>query len=118
MLFPSVEILTPRLPIASVPWSLIAQCDWRLAIIDELGTILIGPEAAPGQATTCSSAPCIDPAFAAVGGPTSSSISWSASTFAGNPSQAWAADFFDGEFGTGDKNFDLPVRAVRAGSCN
>lgn len=60
-------------------------------------------------------APCIDPIF----GPTASSIYWSASAFAGNPDNAWDANFDTGSvrnfFG---KTFDSYVRAVRAGSCN
>lgn len=58
------------------------SCDWKLPKISELQTILIGPHAAPGQATTCSATPCIDPDFAAVGGPTGSSGYWSADTSA------------------------------------
>ncbi len=95
-----------------------AHCDWRLPIIGELRTILVGPYAAPGQATTCSAAPCIDPGFAAVGGPTGSSIYWSASTDAGAPDRAWSAYFGNGlVFERNKTNFNH-VRAVRAGSCN
>jgi hypothetical protein len=72
------------------------HCDWRLPIIGELRTILIGPKAAPGQATTCPAAPCIDPGFAAVGGPTASSFHWSASTDARFPAFAWLASFASG----------------------
>ena len=88
-----------------------------LPIIDELGTILIGPNAAPGQATTCSATPCIDPGFAAVGGPTAP-FYWSASSVAGFPSFAWLADFNDGDVAVSSKAFDGSVRAVRAGSCH
>ena len=97
------------------------HCDWALPKISELQTILIGPEAAPGQSTTCSSAPCIDPDFAAIGGPTASSRYWSGSTFAGlpsNPGNAWAATFNFGTVASVTKSADRLVRAVRAGSCN
>jgi hypothetical protein len=94
------------------------RCDWRLPEISEFQTILIGPEAAPGQASTCSAAPCIDPDFAAVGGPTASSFSWSASPFAGDPANAWGAYFDHGNVNDFGKTFDYYVRAVRAGSCH
>jgi len=94
------------------------HCDWRLPNIVELRTILIGPDAAPGQAPTCSAAPCIDPGFAAVGGPTASFVDWSASTSAGSPGFAWGASFSDGVVVINSKPFANCVRAVRAGSCN
>jgi len=96
------------------------HCDWELPKISELQTILIGPEAAPGQATTCSPAqrPCIDPGFAMIGGPTASSFYWSASELAGNPLGAWLGLFDGGGVGPGSKSgVDAFVRAVRAGSC-
>jgi hypothetical protein len=91
---------------------------WRLPTIGELRTILIGPEAAPGQAKTCPAAPCIDPGLAAVGGPTAPSNYWSASAYAGGPGGAWFAYF---RFGTVDgsrKTRGFYVRAVRTGSCD
>ena len=94
------------------------RCDWQLPEISELQTILIGPNAAPGQATTCSASPCIDPDFAAVGGPTASSLYWSASTYAGNPAYAWYASFSNGYVGNSLKAYDTSVRAVRVGSCD
>jgi hypothetical protein len=59
------------------------HCDWRLPQIADLQTILIGPDAAPGQDANCSAAPCIDPEFAAVGGPTASSDYWSVTEASG-----------------------------------
>jgi len=94
------------------------DCDWQLPRISELQTTLIGPYAASGQAPTCSTAQCIDPRFAAVGGPTASSLYWSASTNAVNPAYAWNAFFLDGFVGNffNLKTNDLYARAVRAGS--
>jgi hypothetical protein len=95
------------------------QCDWRLPIIGELRTIMIGPHAAPGQASTCSAAPCIDPALAAVDGPTATGVGyWSASTNTTGVGGAWRASFYLGSgVGSGLKTFPAYVRAVRAGSC-
>ncbi len=110
------------------------HCDWRLPVISELQGIMVGPgvtsvaDAAPadpvsgtnptGQATTCSVAPCTDPAFAAVGGRTASSAYWSASSNVAFPYQAWVASYFKGSVSdfSGKPRFFF-VRAVRAGSC-
>jgi len=92
------------------------HCDWRLPVITELTTILVGSGAAQGQSSTC--LPCIDPDFAAVGGPTASSGYWSASSNATSPSLAWFTFFSDGNVFGSNKANDRFVRAVRAGSCN
>jgi hypothetical protein len=98
---------------------LAGHCDWELPEISELQTILIGLNAAPGQATICSSAPCIDPGFAAIGGPTASWLHWSAFSLAGTPNYAWYAFFGSGGgVGITAKISDISVRAVRTGSCH
>jgi hypothetical protein len=95
------------------------NCDWRLPAIGELRTILIGPDAAPGQATTCTGGPpCIDPDFAAVGGPTASSLYWSASATAGFPNGALIAHFNFGTVGNASMQSGFWVRADRTGSRN
>jgi hypothetical protein len=110
------------------------RCDWRLPVVSELQSILVGPDVTfsstnvdpadsamgtnpTGQSSTCGSAPCIDPLFAAIGGPTASSSYWSASTFVPNPFLAWNAHFANGSVSTIFKTPDGFVRAVRAGSC-
>jgi hypothetical protein len=110
--------------------SFAGHADWRLPIISGLQSILVGPGVesvanadpasggnATGQATTCDGNPCIDPDFAAVGGPTASSNYWSASTGATNPFVAWGALFSVGNLFIGNKANVMFVRAVRAGSC-
>jgi len=113
--------------------------DWSLPFISELQSILVGqgvtirvtdsvdpPDPAmgtnpTGQSTTCSEDACIDPDFAAIGGPTASSREsnyWSASSNSIGSFLAWAAYFDSGDVdSTSFKPSDGFVRAVRAGSC-
>jgi hypothetical protein len=95
-----------------------SHCDWRLPIIGELRTITIGPEAGPGQATTCPASPCIDPDFAAVGGPTWRTNHWSDSTSPWGSDAAYLVTFANGNVSVDPKWRDAFVRAVRTGSCN
>ncbi|HIF07674.1 MAG TPA: DUF1566 domain-containing protein, partial [Gemmatimonadetes bacterium] len=107
---------------------------WRLPIISELQSILVGPgvdnasavdPADPamgtnptGQALTCSGSPCIDPTFATIGGPTAASGPyWSASRNINDPNQAWYATFSNGFVGLSNGPSAFLARAVRAGSC-
>ena len=101
------------------------SCDWRAPSIPELQSILIGPDAAPGQVDTCTSAPCIDSDFAAVGGPTALSVYWSTSSYydsdLSDESFLWTADFASGTIvpsaGNGPRH-EAFLRMVRTGSCN
>jgi hypothetical protein len=91
------------------------RCDWRIPSISELQTILIGPEAAPGQAATCSAGPCIDPGFAAVGGATRNSAYWG--NRVDDPGR-YAAQFQNGNVFLFSHTTNLFVRAVRTGGCH
>jgi hypothetical protein len=116
--------------------SFAGHTNWRLPIISEFQSILVGPgveavvNADPadpnsglngtGQATICAGPPCIDPDFAALGGPTASGEYWSASSIAGNLRFTWNPYFNDGTvwFSQLSKNHFRHVRAVRTGSCS
>ena len=104
--------------------------DWRLPYISELQTILVGPGVleptindplagmnSTGQVLTCASDPCVDADFAAIGGPTFSSLYWSASTFADEAASGLSAYFTTGTVFEIPKLLDYHARAVRTGSC-
>jgi hypothetical protein len=82
------------------------HCDWRLPTIQELKTIV--DLTAPGCGI---GSPCIDPVF----GPTVPFHSWSGTTRASNPADAWTVLFNVGSTDTEFKSNGnaLPVRAVR-----
>jgi hypothetical protein len=84
-----------------------SHCDWRLPTIEELAGIVDATQGNCGGG----SGPCIDPAF----GPTQASY-WSATTFAGNPTDAWEVNFTNGTVLSTSKTFFTYARAVRGGS--
>ena len=92
-----------------------SHCNWRLPKISELQSILLGPEAAPGQSATCNTpvppgtepvamplaAPCIDGGTSGEDfhrpGATASSLYWSTTRVDEFSLQnAWVADFNSG----------------------
>ena len=93
------------------------DCRWRLPKIAELQTILIGPASGSGQDGVCGAPPCIDPAFAAIGGPTASTDHWSVSSIPNFPGVAWLASLGSGLVYGDGKAFAHSARAVRTGPC-
>jgi hypothetical protein len=82
---------------------------WRLPTLAEIQTILLD-FACVGPSCRCPSSPCIDPALGPVG-----SSCWSATSLAGNPSNAWTMDANGATFGGRPKTNIGWVRAVRGG---
>lgn len=72
------------------------------------------------QLLFCAGPPCIDPQFAAVGGPTYPGSNWSASSSFTNSALAWVATFnIPGGVAQSSKTLGTQRnRAVRAGSCS
>jgi len=91
------------------------HCDWRLPKISELQTILVGPEAAPGQDTTCIFPPCIDIDAALWAGPVASAVYGAPRTQ--NGSGVAHAHFESGLVDTGTCD-PCNLRAVRTGGCD
>ena len=80
------------------------HCDWRIPEVGELRSILSAPY------PTCTSAPCIDPAF----GPTAA-YCWSSSSLPGRPDSAWLVSFLNGTVQQNGKTGAYNPRAVRGG---
>jgi hypothetical protein len=99
-------------PVPNVPGSLGGANGWRLPTLAELQTILLDfpcEGGAFGPSCRCPSSPCIDPALGLAGG-----LCWSATSLAGNPSNAWTVDTGAGVGGRLKTNIGW-VRAVRGG---
>ena len=113
--------------------------NWRLPVISELQSIMVGPGVTTtstnvdppdpamgtnvtGQSTTCSTIPCLDPRFALVAGPPPPLFNlayWSVHSRVSSPVSAWAAGLEQGGVSSlNSKLTPLRVRAVRAGSCS
>jgi len=101
------------------------RCDWRAPSIRNLRSIMVGADAPSTQAQSCSSAPCIDPALAAIDGPMASAFYWSTSENAENLGNYWFVGFNGGfvSFADGAINpipgtyNEFRVRLVTTGSC-
>lgn len=79
------------------------HCDWRIAEIGELRSILSAP-------FPCGTSPCIDPTF----GPTQAASYWSSSSLASGPFGAWCVDFGGGFVNKRSKPNGTYARAVRS----
>jgi hypothetical protein len=82
--------------------------DWRIPTIKELQSIV-------DYSKPLSTDPLGTPATS-VPGATAAAFYWSSTSFASDPSLAWAVDFSNGFVGANDKDNFLHARAVRGGS--
>jgi hypothetical protein len=102
------------------------HCDWRLPTVAEQRTIVAGPNAAPGQPSTCPAVlNCADPTFAGFHEGGRATLGWSASTsiqpdialFWDTRFGAFPSSSQNGNAGTQKTNHTI-ARAVRSGRCH
>jgi hypothetical protein len=89
--------------------------DWRIPNVKELQSLVsygrVNPAVEPAFHTACTGGCTVLSCSC-----TRSTVYWSSSTVAGDPTLAWYLDFFDGFVGAGGKTDTFAVRGVRGGS--